>query len=308
VVLEVGVSQPFEAKEGRSSLLAKAKLWLLEGRATRLVILVDIEITIKGAESIPFASFNSSTTQSSSQSQHGLPYGILKTDLRTLTDEDLGSKILSWYKEKTMVEERELVTLQRVTVYLYKRKPPPDTNDITCTAKFEIFNREQGFTPPDLRDAVIDAHDMDIPSSSEKIALPIDNLIACFDLALKKKEIEVAEDRAITLRNEYQMGENTSEFAPSSGAGKSTDLEYHLPQTREKKRKLEVDSSFGSGVFVMDHQSSREESPQFSQRRSPEATEGVVGVSSGETVDSSSAAPNTLKKQVKGKKKRGRKR
>ena len=259
-------------------------------------------------------SFNSSTTLSSSHSQHNLPYGILKSDLQNLNYKQLGTKILSWYKEKTVVEERELVTLQEVTMYLYKRTPPPNTNEIDCTAEFKIFKRGHGFTPPDSLDAVIDAQDMDLPSS-QKITLPIEGLIASFPDAVEEAEVKTAERRARALRREYQMGENASEFAPSSGAGKNTDPEYHLPQTREKKRKLEVDSSFeasssvgtGSGVFVMDRQSSIEESPHFSQRRSPEAGAGVVGVSSGETVDSSSAAPNTLKKQVKGKK-RGRKR
>jgi hypothetical protein len=227
----------------------------------------------------------------------------------------LGTKILRWYKDKTVLEERELITPEKIEMHLYKRKPPPNTNDITCTAKFKIFERGQGFTPTDSLNALIDADDMSI-LSSEKIALPLQSLEAGFSVAILKEEIKVAERRAKELLKEYQMGENASEFHPSSGAGKITDPEYHLPQTREKKRKLEVDSSFeasssvgtGSGVFVMDHQSSVEESPQFSQRRSPEVGAGVVGVSSGETADSSSAAPNTLKKQVKGKKKRGRKR
>jgi hypothetical protein len=231
----------------------------------------------------------------------------------------LGKKILSWYKEKTVVEERDLVTLQEVTMYLYKRTPPPNTNEIDCTAEFKIFKRGHGFTPPDSLDAVIDAQDMDLPSF-EKITLPIEGLIASFPDAVEEAEVKTAERRARALRREYQMGENTSEFAPSSGAGKNTDPEYHLPQTRGKKRKIEtapvtVDSSFGgasstgSGIFVMDHQSS-EEPPQFSQRGSPKVGGGVMGVSFDDTVDSltSSAAPNTLKTRMKGKKKRGRKR
>jgi hypothetical protein len=117
--------------------------------------------------------------------------------------------------------------------------------------------------------------------SSEKIALPLQSLEAGFSLAILKEEIKAAERIAKELLQEYQMGENASEFHPSSGAGKITDPEYHLPQTREKKRKLEVDSSFCSGVFVMDHQSSVEESPQSSQRRSPESRAGMVSISSG---------------------------
>jgi hypothetical protein len=225
----------------------------------------------------------------------------------------LGKKILSWYKEKTVVEEKDLVTLQEVTMYLYKRTPPPNTNEINCTAEFKIFERGHGFTPPDSLDAVIDAQDMDLPSS-KKITLPIEGLIASVPDAVEEAEVKTAERRARVLRREYQMGENTSEFALSSGAGKSTDPGYHLPQTREKKRKLEVDSSFeassslgtGSGLFMMDHQSSLEEPPQFSQRESTGAGEAGVGFE--ETVDSSSAASNTLKKHVKGKKPRGRKR
>jgi hypothetical protein len=228
----------------------------------------------------------------------------------------LGSKILRWYKDKTVLEERELITPEKIELHLYKREPPPNTNDITCTAKFKIFERGQGFTPIDSLNALIDSDDLAI-LSSEKIALPLRSLEAGFSVAILKEEIKVAERRAKELLKEYQMGENASEFHPSSGAGKITDPEYHLPQTREeKKRKLEVDSSFeasssvgtGSGLFVMDHQSSFEEPPQFSQRESPEAGEGVRGVDCEETVDSSSAAPNTLKKHVKGKKPRGRKR
>jgi hypothetical protein len=227
----------------------------------------------------------------------------------------LGKKILSWYKEKAAVEERDLVTLQEVSMYLYKRTPPPNTNEINCTAEFKIFKRGHGFSLPDSLDAVIDAQDMDLPSS-EKITLPIEGLIASFPDAVEEAEVKTAERRARALRLEYQMGENASEFEPSSGAGKSTDPGYHHPQTREKKRRLEVDSSFeassslgtGSGLFVMDHQSSFEEPPQFSQRGSPGAGEVAGGVGFEETVDSSSAAPSTLKKHVKGKKPRGRKR
>jgi len=207
-------------------------------------------------------------------------------------------------------------------MYLYKRKPPPNTNDITRTAKFKIFEHGQGFTPTDSLNALIDAHDMAI-LSSEKIALPLQSLEAGFNLAILKEEIKVAERRAKELLKEYQMCENASEFHPSSGAGKITDPEYHLPQTRGKKRKIEtapiaVDSSFeapssmgtGSGFFAMDHQSSLEEPPQFSQKGSPKVGGGGMSISFEETADSatSSAAPKSSKRQPKEKKRRGGKR
>jgi len=73
VVLEVGISQPFKAAgeqsttpKAKKALLDKANIWLLEGRATRLVILVNVQIEIKSPENNPMVSFGSSTTLSSS--------------------------------------------------------------------------------------------------------------------------------------------------------------------------------------------------------------------------------------------------
>jgi hypothetical protein len=277
----------------------------MEGRATKLVILVDVQIATKSPQKDPVFSFESSSTLSSSRSHHNLPYGIIKTDLETLTYIELGSKILKWYKEKTVLEERELITLEKIKIYLYKRKPPPNINDIACTAKFKIFERGQGFAPPDSLNAVIEAQDMALPST-EDIALPLQHLEDRFSVALLKEEIKDAEKRAKALLKKYQMGENASEFEPPS-------------KTRAKKRKLEaapvaVDASFGaasstgtgSGIFAMDHQSSFEEPPQFSQTGSQNLGGGGMSAGFEETVYSttSSVAPKASKRQPKGKKAR----
>jgi hypothetical protein len=282
VAIEVGVSQPFGKQ------VEKAQKWLLKGPA-RLVILVDIDITTLGKGEFP-SSFTSSTS-STLGSQEAPPYGITKRDLESLKVKEIASKIYNWYDDKTA-----LAKLMHVSLYLYRHKPG-NPKAINQDAKFVIFDERSGFKNWTSSEGFVTTNDLDIPigNKKENIALPFDLLKACFDPALEKQQIRIAEKKAREILILYGHEQDNSSFQPSSGTG---EIHSHLqdaglhgdvlerPQTRqEKKRKLssavdvgsDLDSSFGpaqsfqttsSGVFQMDPPVPSD-APQFSQRSSP---------------------------------------
>jgi hypothetical protein len=209
VILEVGVSQPFESSGESLSLKEKAEVWLLEGTA-RLVILVDIEIDVQGAVRSPYDSFQSSTG-SFRASQADLPYGLKREDLQSPNLKTLGSKILEWHNQN-----KPLIRLQRGTIYLFRRVPGDDST-ATQNAKFVFFEEGKGFAELEGYIATVD---MAIVASGapKEISLPLDSLKACFPSAIKKQSMQLATDRAKELLRSYDLGpETASDFQPSSG-------------------------------------------------------------------------------------------
>jgi hypothetical protein len=278
----VGVSQPFDKQ------VEKAEKWLLKGPA-RLVILVDIDIITLGKGE--FASSFTSSTSSTLESQEALPYGITTRDLESLTVKEIASKIYNWYDDKTA-----LAKLTHVSLYLYRHKLG-NPKAINQDAKFVIFEESSGFKHWGSSEGFVTTNDLDIPigNKEEKVALPFDRLQACFEPALKKEQIRIAEKKAREILILHGHERDNSSFQPSSGAGEGhsclQDAGPHgdvleRPQTRrEIKRKFsnaidvgsDLDSSFGpaqsfqttsSGVFQMDPPVPSD-APQFSQRSSP---------------------------------------
>jgi hypothetical protein len=237
VAIEVGVSQPFDKQ------VEKAQKWLLKG-PTRLVILVNIDITTLGKGE--FSSSLMTSTSSTLGSQEAPLYGITERDLESLKVKEIASKIYNWYDDKTA-----LAKLMHVSLYLYRHKPG-NPKAINQDAKFVIFDERSGFKNWASSEGFVTTNDLDIPigNKQENIALPFDLLKACFGPALKKQQIRIAEKKAREILILYGHEQENSSFQPSSGIGEIhshfQDAGLHgnvleRPQTRQRK----------GGVLVM---------------------------------------------------------
>ena len=304
----------------------KAEKWLLKGPA-RLVILVDIDVITLGKGELS-SSFTSSTS-STLEAQEALPYRITKQDLESLKVKEIASKIYNWYNDKTA-----LAKLTHISLYLYRHKPG-NPKAINQDAKFVIFEESSGVPNWGSLEGFVTTNDLDIPigNKKEKVALPFDRFQACFDQALKKEQIRVAEKQAREILIFHGHERYNSSFQPSSGTGEGQSRlqgaglhgdVLERPQTRqERKRKLssvvdfgsDLDSSFGpeqsfqttsSGVFQMDPPVPSG-APHFSHRSSPMPVDSQVPKASlasfSSTVGSESSSSQLPPKRPKRKKK-----